>query len=203
LTPFLNARRVRAVDIAVAVWIVFWIVVAVVAASRIDSLRSLADPVVNTADGLQKTVKTLEGLSNIPFVGGSIGGVVKQVEATAANAAHEAAKAKATIGRTALLVGIALGVGPAALALLLYLPLRLPWRREVADIRRALAADPNDSELARYLARRAVGGMSYAEVRAWGGDPWRAAESGDAWPLADRELRRLGLRRPPLGAAAS
>jgi hypothetical protein len=203
LTSFLSARRVVVLDIVVAVWIVFWIVVAVGAASRIDSLKSLADPVVHTADGLQQTVKSLEGLSNIPFVGGSIGGVVKQVEATAASAANEAAKAKATIRRTALLVGIALGVGPAALALLLYLPFRLPWRRKVADIRRALAADPNDSELARYLARQALGGMSYAEVRAWGRDPWREAESGDAWPLAALELRRLGLRRPPLAAAAS
>ena len=92
-------------------------------------------------------------------------------------------------------MGIALAVGQAALGLLLYLPLRLPWRREVDDVRRALAADRNDPALCRYLARRALEGMSFAQVRARGGDPWQEMQTGDPWPLAELELQRLGLRR--------
>jgi len=45
--------------------------------------------------------------------------------------------------------------------------------------------------------------MSYSDARARGGDPWRELEVGDVWPLADLELRRLGLRRPPLAARSS
>ena len=62
-------------------------------------------------------------------------------------------------------------------------------------MRQALAADPGDPALGRYLARRALEGMSYARRWSWGSDPWVEAETGDAWPLADLELQRLGLRR--------
>ena len=194
-TPFLSARRVRALDITVAVWVVFWIVIGVLAAVETRSLGTLGDPVVRTADGLQQTADTLSGLGSIPLIGGSLGNAVKQVDATAASARTEVAAARTTIHNLSLIVGIALAVGQAALGLLLYLPLRLPWRREVDDVRRALDADPHDPALGRYLARRAVAGMSFTQARSWGSDPWVQAESGDAWPLAELELQRLGLRR--------
>ena len=182
-------------DVAVAVWVVFWIVIGVLAAVEISHLGTLGDPVVRTADGLQKTVSALSGLSGIPLIGGSIGNVVKQVDATTESARAQVAVAKSTVHNVSLIVGIALAVGQAALGLLVYLPYRLPWRREVGDVRRALATDPADIALGRYLARRALDGMSFAQARAWGGDPWKQAETGDPWPLADLELQRLGLRR--------
>ena len=185
----------RALDITVAVWVVFWIVIGVLAAVETRSLGTLGDPVVRTADGLQQTADTLSGLSSIPLIGGSLGNAVKQVDATAASARTEVAAAKSTIHHLSLIVGIALALGQAALGLLLYLPLRLPWRREVDDVRRALAADRNDPALCRYLARRALEGMSFAQVRARGGDPWQEMQTGDPWPLAELELQRLGLRR--------
>jgi hypothetical protein len=194
-TPFLSAHRVRVLDVAVTAWVVFWIVVGVTAAIEIGHLSTLGDTVMRTADGLQKTADTLSGLASVPLVGGSLGGAVKQLGATAAAARSQAASAKVTIHHVSLIVGIALAVGQTALGLLLYLPLRLPWRREVGDVRRALAADPSDPDLTRYLARRAVENMSYAQAQAWRGDPWRAVDSGDARSLADLELRRLGLRR--------
>jgi hypothetical protein len=194
-TPFLNAHRVRVLDVAIAVWVVLWIVVGVLAAVEINRVGALGDPVVRTADGLQKTADSLGALSSVPLIGGSLGGVVKQVDATAVATRTQVAAAKTTVRNVGLIVGIGAAAGPAALALLLYLPLRLYWRREVGDVRRALAADPNDPALGRYLARRALDGMSFAQVKAWTGDPWQEAETGDAWPLAERELQRLGLRR--------
>jgi hypothetical protein len=194
-TPFLNAHRVRVLDVAVVAWAVFWIVIGVTAALEIGHLSTLGDTVVRTADGLQKTADMLSGLASVPLVGGSLGSAVKQLGDTAAAAKSQAASAKVTIHHVSLILGIALGVGQTALGLLLYLPLRLPWRREVNDVRRALAADSADPALTRYLARRAVESMTFAQARAWGGDPWRVVESGDARPLADLELRRLGLRR--------
>ncbi len=185
----------RTLDITVAVWLVFWIVVGVLAAVEINRLGALGDPIVRTADGLQKTADTLGGLSSIPLIGGSLGGVVKQVDATAAAARGQVAAAKTKVRNVSIIVGIILGGGPAALALLLYLPLRLPWRREVGDVRRALATNPNDPALGRYLARHALEGLSFAEARTWGSDPWAQAETGDPWPLAELELQRLGLQR--------
>jgi hypothetical protein len=194
-TPLLNAHRVRVLDVTVAVWIVLWIVIGVLAAVEISHLGKLGDPVVRTADGLQKTADSLGGPSGIPLIGGSLGGVVKQVDATAVAAKSQVDAAKATVRNVSLIVGLILAGGPAALALLLYVPLRLPWGREVGDVRRALATDPNDPALGRYLARRALEGLSFAQARTWGSDPWDQAETGDPWPLAELELQRLGLPR--------
>ena len=194
-TPFLSARLVRRYDVGLVAWIVFWVVLAIVAAAEISSLSGVTDPIVRTADGLQKVTGALGGVSNIPLIGGSIGDVVKQVDETVRSARTGAADAKATIHTMSWLVGLALGVGMVALGLVLYLPVRLAWRREVADVRRALAADPHDPELGRYLARRGLESMDYAAVRAWGGDPWWQLAEGDVWPLADLELTRLGLSR--------
>jgi hypothetical protein len=184
-------------DVTVAVWVVFWIVVGVLAAVEIDRLGRLGDPVVRTADGLRRTADTLGALSRVPLIGGSLGDAVKQVDATAVAARTEVAAAKVTVRYVSLIVGFALAMGQAALGLLLYLSLRLPWRHEVGDVRRALAADPNDPMLGRYLARRALEGVSFAQVQAWGSDPWSDVQTGDEWRLAEVELRRLGLQRRP------
>ncbi len=194
-TPGLSARTIRLLDVAVAAWAVFWVVVGVLAAVEVSHLGTLADTVARTADSLRNTVQALAGLSHVPLVGASLGAVVGKVSASAAAAHAQAAAAHTTIGHLSLLVGVALAAGQATLALLLYLPLRLPWRRDVSEVRRALASDPDDPVLGLYLARRALAGMSLAQTHAMGGDPWRAIAAGDVWPLAEVELRRLGLRR--------
>ena len=194
--PGLSARTVRALDVAVAGWAVFWVATGVLAAVEVRHLGSLADTVARTADSLHSTVQALAALSHLPLVGASLGAVVGKVSATAAAAHAQATAAHTTIGHLSLLVGIALAVGQPALALILYLPLRQPWRRDVAEVRRALASDPDDPVLGLYLARRALAAVTLDEARELGGDPWRDAAAGDVWPLAEVELRRLGLRRP-------
>jgi hypothetical protein len=72
----------------------------------------------------------------------------------------------------------------------------------VAAVRRALAADPNDPVLLRYLAERAIEGMRYDRLRELSDDPWLDMERGDTERLADVELSRLGLSRERLSVAA-
>jgi hypothetical protein len=197
--PTVSARTIRLLDVAVAAWAVFWVVVGVLAAVEVDHLGTLADTVAHTADSLRSTVSALAALSHLPIVGGSLAAVVRTVGASAATAHAQAVAAHTTIDHLSLLVGVALAAGQATLALLLYLPLRLPWRRDVAEVRRALATDPDDPVLGLYLARRALAGMSLAQARAVGDDPWSEAAAGDVWPLAEVELRRLGLQRQKTG----
>ena len=71
--------------------------------------------------------------------------------------------------------------------------MRLPWRRDVAAIRAALARDPDDPVLQRYLAARAIEGLPYDRLRELSDDPWRDMETGRAERLALVELTRLGL----------
>jgi hypothetical protein len=92
--------------------------------------------------------------------------------------------------------GIGVGLLPAALVLLLYIPVRLAWRRDVRAVRAGLAAAAGDPAFEHYLARRAVDVLPWDSLHAVSGDPWRAIAGGDFRVLADAELARLGLRRP-------
>jgi hypothetical protein len=94
-----------------------------------------------------------------------------------------------------LFAGLLLALGPVLIVLLLYLPLRLAWGRDVVAIRRALVTDPDDPVLLRYLAERAIEGMRYDRLRELSDDPWRDMERGETQRLAEVELRRLGLTR--------
>ena len=92
-----------------------------------------------------------------------------------------------------MVAGLAVGLLPAAIVLLLYLPVRLRWRRDVAAVAAALPGAAGDPALDVYLARRAVASLPWDGLRAVAPDPWGAVERGDCRALADAELARLGL----------
>ena len=94
-----------------------------------------------------------------------------------------------------VLVGLAFAAVPLLVVLPVYVPLRLTWRREVRAVAGALAGGHPD--LDRLLARRALASMPYERLLAFGDDPWARLERGEVRDLADAELARLGLRRPP------
>jgi hypothetical protein len=54
--------------------------------------------------------------------------------------------------------------------------------------------DPSDPVLLRFLANRALLNLSFEEVTAVSQDPFQDVEEGRVEALANRELRRLGLR---------
>ena len=201
-SPFLNARKIRTFDVLVVVWIVAWLVLGVLLGRAIWEIGGLTDPIISNADGLKHTVEGLQRLGDLPFVGGVVDSVVDQVTGAAQSAQSQAQTVKTHIEQVAVAVGLLLALGPILLALLFYLPLRLPWKRDVAAVQRALAADPNDPVLLRYLAERAIEGMRYDRLRELSDDPWLDVERGDTERLADAELSRLGLSRERLSVAA-
>ena len=102
-----------------------------------------------------------------------------------------------------VIVGCLIAVGPALVALLIYLPVRLPWRRDVAAIRAALARDPDDPVLQRYLADRALEGLSYDQVAGVERRPLAGHADGSCasvlrWPSSPGWgwLRRRRIRTP-------
>ena len=201
-SPFLNARKIRTLDVLVVVWVVLWVVLGVLLGRAIWEIGGLTNPIMSNADGLKHTVEGLQRLGSIPLVGGAVDSVVNQVTGAAQSAHSQAQTVKTRIEQVGVAVGLFLALGPILLALLFYLPLRLPWGRDVAAVRRALAADPDDPVLLRYLAERAIEGMRYDRLRELSRDPWLDMERGDTARLADVELVRLGLSRERLSVAA-
>jgi hypothetical protein len=190
----MTASRIRALDVTVVVWIAVWVVLGILIGRAIWDVGRIADPVIRNAAGLHQTAQGFERLQSVPLIGGVLGGVVGGVTGTADKAQAEAQAVKNRIQLIGPVVGLMIALGPALFALLFYLPLRLPWRRDVSAIRAALASDPDDPVLQRYLAERAVDSLPFDRLRALSADPWGEMDAGEAERLAAVELERLGLR---------
>ena len=195
--PHVSARTIRTLDVTIVVWIVLWLFLGVFVGRAIWGVGAIADPVIRNADGLSQTAAGFERLRSVPLIGGVLGGAVGGVAGTADKARAEAQSVKDKVHAAGVVVGCLIAVGPALVALLIYLPVRLPWRRDVAAIRAALARDPDDLVLQRYLADRALEGLPYDRLRELSDDPWLDMQSGRAQRLAQAELIRLGLAPSP------
>jgi hypothetical protein len=62
--------------------------------------------------------------------------------------------------------------------------------------------NPSDPVLLRFLANRALLNLPFQEVTAVSPDPFRDLDEGRVESLANRELRRLGLRPETVSAPA-
>jgi hypothetical protein len=192
----MTAHKIRTLDVTIAVWIVVWVLLGFFVGRAIWDVGRIADPVIRNAASLSQTAAGFDRLRSVPLIGGALGGAVGGVTASADKARAEAQAVKDRIRSVAVVVGALLALGPILLALLFYLPLRLPWRRDVAAIRDALARDPSDPVLQRYLAERAMEGLRYDRLRELSDDPWSDLQAGRAERLAAVELARLGLAPP-------
>ena len=189
----MTARTIRTLDVTIVVWIVVWALLGVFVGRAIWNVGRIADPVIRNAGSLSQTAQGFERLRSVPLIGGALGGAVAGVTGSADRARAEAQAVKDRVHTLGLVIGLLIALGPILFALLFYLPLRLPWRRDVAAIRAALARDPGDLVLQRYLAERAMEGLPYDRLRELSDDPWRDLRSGRAERLAAVELDRLGL----------
>jgi hypothetical protein len=193
---FSNARTVRWLDIGVAVWIAVWIGLGVLIWHDIGAQAQLATDVIKVGAAVRDTGKALGVVGGLPLVGGQIGSFAGRIETMGAQVEGSGQSSRDSIRRTAAVAGLGAGILPAVLVLLVYLPGRLRWRRDVGAIAAALPDAAGDPAFKQYLARRAVDALSWDEVRAVTPDPWGALAQGECRSLADAELARLGLRRP-------
>jgi hypothetical protein len=192
---FSSARAVRTTDIGVAVWIAVWIVVGVLVWHDIGAQAGLATNVIKVGGAVRQTGDALGVVGGLPLVGGQIGGFADRIKTMGAEVQTSGRDSRDAARRSAAVAGLAAGLLPAAMVLLLYLPVRLRWRRDVAAVAAALPG-AGDPALDAYLARRALAALPWDELRSVAPDPWGAVERGDCRALADAELARLGLRRP-------
>jgi hypothetical protein len=196
VTQLLSARAVRRLDVGVAVWIVAWVVVGVLVWQDIGAQGRLAGDVIKVGTAVADTGKVLGVVAGLPLVGGQIGGFADRIRSMGEEVQASGRGSRDAVQRLAVTTGLAAAVLPAALLLLLYLPVRVSWRRDVRAVAAALTANAGDTALEQFLARRAVTSLPWDELRAIAADPWAAIERGDTRGLADAELSRLGLTRP-------
>jgi len=195
-TQLLNARSVRWLDIGVVVWVVVWVALGVLIWHDIGAQTQLSADVIKVGTAVKDTGQALGVVGGLPLVGGSIGEFAGKIEKMGTEVEASGQDSRAGIGPIAVIAGLGVGVLPAAMILVLYLPVRVRWRRYVLAIAAALPGAAGDPAFEQYLARRAADALTWDQLRALSDDPWRAIASGDYRALADAELARLGLSRP-------
>lgn len=194
-TQLLSARSVRWLDVGVAIWIGVWIVLGVLVWNDLRTQARLSSDVIKVGTAVKDTGQALGVVGGLPLVGDRIGEFAERIETMGTEVETSGQDSRSAIERTAVVAGLCVGVLPAAMALLLYLPARLRWKRYVGAIATALPGASGDPAFEQYLARRAADALPWDSLRAISPDPWRDIDRGEFRALADAELERLGLRR--------
>jgi hypothetical protein len=193
--PRSSARLIHVLDAVVVLWVVAWVVLAVLVGREVRNLRELSDTVVLAGVAVEDTGELVETLERVPFFGGQVGDVASRVREAGESAQVSGRESRESTEDLSVLLALSIGLIPTLPLLGLYAPLRLAWTQDARAVRRALAADPNDLGLRQFLARRAVANLHYYELLAVSRDPYADLDAGRYDALADRELERLGLRR--------
>jgi hypothetical protein len=186
--PVPSARLIHVLDVAVVVWVAAWITLGLLVGREVRDLRELSDTVVATG------VAVVDSIGSLPLVGGEVGKVADQVRAAGRSAQASGRDSRDSTENLAVLLALSIALIPALPLLGLYAPLRISWTREARAVRRAVAANPSDPVLLRFLANRALLNLPFPEVAAVSPDPFQDVEEGQVQALANRELRRLGIR---------
>ena len=191
--PAPGVRLIRLLDLAVVVWVVAWVVLALFVAREVRDLRQLSDTVVIAGVAVEDTGDAVDALATVPFVGERVGEVADEVRVAGRSAQLSGRESRSSIDDLSVLLALAIGLVPTLPLLALYAPLRIAWSRDSRAVRRALAAREPDRLLLELLARRALLTRPYADIRAVTEEPFRDLDEGRFRPLAELELRRLGL----------
>jgi hypothetical protein len=184
-----------AIDALVVVWAATWIVLAVLIRNEIRNLDQLNDTVAIAGTAVGETGTALHNLEVLPFVGEQIGRVADRVDAAAASARASVQQSRTSIARLSVLLSVSIAVIPTVPVLAAYAPFRVSRFLDVRTVRRTAARAAGDPSFQEFLARRAAENLPYHRLREVSANPWRDLETGAYGPLADAELRRLGLRR--------
>lgn len=191
-----SARTVRVYDAVAVIWVVLWLVIGVWSGLRLWQLSQVADNVARTARSLDQAGQALTDLGGLPVVGGASQRLGAQIRSRAAEVVTSAEANARNVRQLGVLVGFAIGVGPSAGVMGLYLPVRRAYAREVAAVGRAIS-EGETGQAAELLALRAVQNLPYETLRRVSVRPLADLREGRFDELAGAEAARLGLRWPP------
>lgn len=191
-----------AADMVAVAWTGAWITVAVLVGLDISRLNGLSTTLGLAGQALVTTGHGLKVLSHLPIVGKEVGKIAGNLVATGTHASSTAKGVSGSVHQLSYLLPIVIAVVPVVPTLAVYLPVRIQRIRDMRAVREAIEGASGSDHVERYLARRAVTMLPFHELRKVSVDPWRDLRSGRVRPLAEAELRRLGMDarlelRPP------
>jgi len=190
-----GGRAVLLTDALALAWVMLWILLGLVVAEAVRELTGLTDGFALIGESLGDAADAVAAIE-LPLVGGGLDGAAGSLRDAGRDVAASGESSRASIERTAAVLGLAVALVPSLPLVIGYLPPRLGRARETGALRQLLRDGAGDPALERFLAHRAVETLTYRELRRVSPRPWRDLEEGRYEALADAELDRLGVRRP-------
>ena len=112
-------------DVAIAAWVVLWIVVGLLVAREVRALSQFGESLDQHAKAVESTAQALDAIADLPLVGGRIGNIERDLESTAAELRQSAHTTRMRTGLLSTLLGFSIAVIPSAPVLTVYLPVRI------------------------------------------------------------------------------
>jgi len=188
-----GTRELHALDVALGIWVLVWIGLAVAIGLELSSLTNLSHTAIVTGQAVESVGRSLGVLGNVPLVGSSLSGVAHQVQVAGSSVVSGAASTQSSIHVLSVLLAIVVALVPSVPVFGFYLPVRLDLRREADALRRAALLHGDDPDFQAFLARRAVDSLGYHRLRQMAALPWTEPSAASTSELAAAELKRLGI----------
>jgi hypothetical protein len=109
----------------VVVWAVVWIVMGVWTKHEVQTLRQLSNTVIQSGRAVEQTGDALQGLRSVPFLGGDVARIGRQVSASGASARQSGRSSRAAVDNVATLLGVAIALVPTVPMIALFI---VAWR---------------------------------------------------------------------------
>ena len=187
----LHPRRRRVVDAAVLTWVIAWALLGYTAGRALDRVSEVTRSAEGAGAAVVRTGESIRDV-DVPVVGNVFKDAGDSVIQAGRDAQAQARDSGSTVRKASILLGLAIWLAPTLPLLVIYGPARVVRGRETRALRMLVADHPDDPDLDRLLATRALAHLPYRRLCAMGA-PWAA---GDHRALADAELAREGVARP-------
>ena len=194
-----SGRKVLLLDALVAMWVLAWIVVGVLAAETVGQLTQLS-ATFGTVGGAVDSVGETLGEVEVPLLARPLEGAGEAIETAGRDIVARGLSLGEKIERISLGAGLVVALIPSLSVVAIYAPARLAraWEK---DALRAYVRDEGDSPaLVSFLAGRSLQRASYRRLHRISPRPWDIETAAARRALAEEELRRLGVSRRALRA---
>lgn len=181
-----SGRMIIVLDVIAVLWLAAWVFVGVRVHDEVVGLQALSDTIIRTGQGVEDVGGALRGI-DLPLVGDRIQRAGEEVSGVGADTQASGQQAARSAENLSMLLGLSVALIPSSSLFLFYFPARLAHARERRALRRLTAQAREDPELERFLAERALMGMSYRRLAGMGGRPWRGHADDARLAAAERE----------------
>ena len=186
----LHPRRRRVIDAAVLAWVIAWALLGWTAGRALDKVSEVTRSAEGAGAAVVRTGESIRDV-DVPVVGTVFKEAGDNVIAAGRDAEAKARDSGNSVRKASILLGLMIWLVPTLPLLVLYAPARVARGRDTRALRLLVLDHPDDADLDRLLATRALAHLPYRTLRKLGA-PWAGA---DHRVLADAELAREGVRR--------